>query len=127
MTRHLEKSNFDVLHTATFSILHSEDSITRQLRVAELKLDYFSDSNLRSGMQSYLDGLRYVILFADISSYISTYFNGCLFSVRIRIQEAVRGTETKKIPLSFDYCIAAQLKNDSDITTVDAATESVPE
>lgn len=58
MTRHLEKSNFDVLHTATFSILHSEDSISRQVKVAELKLDYMADSSLRGGMQSYLDGLK---------------------------------------------------------------------
>ena len=58
MTRHLEKSNFDVLHTATFSILHSEESINRQLRVAELKLEYMADATLRSGMQSYLDALR---------------------------------------------------------------------
>lgn len=102
MTRHLEKSNFDVLNTATYSILHSEDSITRQLRVAELKLDYFLDSSLRNGMQSYLDGLR------------------------LRIQEAVRGTETKKIPLSFDYCIAAQLKNDTKAQTVDSDSDRTP-
>mmetsp|Transcript_28683 Transcript_28683/g.48398 ORF Transcript_28683/g.48398 Transcript_28683/m.48398 type:complete len:300 (+) Transcript_28683:16-915(+) len=101
MTRHLEKSNFDVLNTATYSILHSEDSITRQLRVAELKLDFFLDSNLRSGMQRYLDGLR------------------------SRIQEAVRGTETKKIPLSFDYCIAAQLKNDTKVQAVECDSTAI--
>lgn len=33
---------------------------------------------------------------------------------RVRIAEAVRGTDTKKIPLSFDYCIAAQLKGAED-------------
>ena len=58
MVRHLKKSNFDVLHSGTFSILHSEDSITRQVRVAELKLDYMADASLRGGMQSYLDGLK---------------------------------------------------------------------
>ena len=58
MTRHLEKSNFQVLHNGSFSILHSEDSIYRQIRVAELKLDYMLDSTLREGMQSYLNGLK---------------------------------------------------------------------
>ena len=61
MTRHLEKSNFDVMNSATFSILHSEDSLNRQVRVAELKLDYMSDASLRNGMQTYLNGLRWVI------------------------------------------------------------------
>jgi hypothetical protein len=49
-----------------------------------------------------------------------------ILSLRVRVQEAVRGTETKKIPLSFDYCIAAQLKNasvDTEITGNDTSSQ----
>jgi len=87
MTRHLEKSNFEILHSANYTILHSEESITRQLRVGEQKLDLMADAGLRAGMQSYLNGLRE------------------------RIRDTVRATENKQIPLSFDYCIAAQIKS----------------
>jgi hypothetical protein len=43
--------------------------------------------------------------------------------IRVRVQAAVRATETKKIPLSFDYCIAAQLKT-STSAKVDSKLEA---
>jgi hypothetical protein len=48
----------------------------------------------------------------------------CMY-VRVRVQEAVRGTESKKIPLSFDYCIAAQLKNTIASDEVESAEQQV--
>ena len=31
---------------------------------------------------------------------------------RLRVKEAIDSTDTKRIPLSFDYCISAQLRSD---------------
>jgi hypothetical protein len=51
--------NVVITCTKTFTILHSEDSINRQIRVAQSKLDLFPNDLLRDGMKAYIDDLRY--------------------------------------------------------------------
>jgi hypothetical protein len=58
MERHLERSQYRITNTKCFSILHSEESILRQIKVAQSKLDLMQNSSLRSGMQTYLTDLR---------------------------------------------------------------------
>jgi len=80
ITRHLEKSGFKVEHTKKFTILHSEDSIIRQVRVASSKLGLMPPP-AREGMEMYLN---------DIAR---------------RVKAACTATVNGKIPLSFDYVI----------------------
>lgn len=54
MIRHLEIANFKIIKSKSFTILHSEESILRQLRVAQSKLDLMPDPSLRQGMEIYL-------------------------------------------------------------------------
>ncbi len=84
MIRHLKRSHFNILHSKSYTILHNEDTILRQVRVAQSKLQYISDSNLRNGMEVYL---------YDLSD---------------RVKTAVRSTDTSRIPLSFDYIIEVE-------------------
>jgi hypothetical protein len=51
--------NVVITCTKTFTILHSEDSINRQIRVAQSKLDLFPNDLLRDGMKAYIEDLRY--------------------------------------------------------------------
>jgi hypothetical protein len=90
MVRHLEKSNFEILSSKSFSILHSEGSILRQLRVGQSKLSLFPDPALKQGMETYMTELGE------------------------RVKTAARSTATGRIPLSSDYVIAAQLQSDGD-------------
>lgn len=85
MARHLKKSNIKVLNSKSFTILHSEESAYRQIKVAQSKLSLIQNNPLRSGMESYL---------IDLDQ---------------RIKIAVRSTERKRIPLSFDYVICAEI------------------
>lgn len=85
VTRHMERSGFRIVRSKSFTILHSLDSMTRQLRVAQSKLPYMRDPGLRQGMQGYLQDLGE------------------------RIQSAVVTVEGGRIPLSFDYIVAAEL------------------
>ena len=87
MTRHLKKSNFKVLKTKNFTILHSEESALRQLKVAQSKLSLMQHIPLRTGMENYLQDLDQ------------------------RIKTSIRSTDKKKIPLSFDYVICAEIDN----------------
>lgn len=57
MKRHLEKSNFKVLKSKNFTILHSEESVGRQIRVARSKLPLMPDC-VRLGMDAYLSDLQ---------------------------------------------------------------------
>lgn len=61
MVRHLQQSGFSLLHTKSYSILHSEDSILRQIRVGQSKLKLFPNESLRAGMEEYLYELTYVL------------------------------------------------------------------
>ena len=87
MTRHLERANFEVSNSKSFTILHSEESILRQLRVGQSKLPLFSNPKLREGMEVYINELGE------------------------RVKTAARSTATGRIPLSFDYVIAARIKD----------------
>jgi hypothetical protein len=57
MHRHLAASGFAVVESKNFTILHSEDTILRQIRVGQSKLELFTNSALRQGMQVYLNDL----------------------------------------------------------------------
>lgn len=82
ISRTLENSQFQLKKIKKFTILHNEDSIMRQLKVAQNKIPLISPS-LRSGMEAYLNEL-------------------CQ-----RIKVAVSSTSNGKIPLSYDYVILA--------------------
>ena len=88
MTRHLERSNFEVVNTKNFTILHSEESILRQLKVGQSKLPLFPNPKLREGLETYIGELGE------------------------RVKSAARSTATGRIPLSFDYVIAAKKRGD---------------
>mmetsp|Transcript_5270 Transcript_5270/g.5411 ORF Transcript_5270/g.5411 Transcript_5270/m.5411 type:complete len:272 (-) Transcript_5270:28-843(-) len=94
VTRHLEKSGLHILRSKSFTILHSEESMMRQLRVAQSKLQLMPNIALKQGMQVYLQDLGE------------------------RIHTAVRSVEGCRIPLSFDYIVAAELI-DTDANTTD--------
>lgn len=53
MERHIKNSGMKVVDSKTFTILHSEESAIRQIRVAQSKLPYMSTS-VRNGMEPYL-------------------------------------------------------------------------
>jgi hypothetical protein len=57
MHRHLELAQMKVVQSKNFSILHSEDSILRQVRVAQSKLELMNPA-LRQGMNAYLQDIR---------------------------------------------------------------------
>ena len=84
ITRHLEKSGMRVIHTKSYSILHSEESLLRQIKVAEQKLPLMSEE-LRNSMKREID------------------------VVKQRARNMCREASNNRIPLSFDYCIGAEL------------------
>jgi hypothetical protein len=83
--RHLEGEGLRVFKSKIFTILHSEDSLLRQLRVARSKLELMPQASLRMAMDSYL---------TDIEE---------------RVTEAISQQAKGNIPLSHDYVIAAEL------------------
>ena len=83
MTRTLEKCNFQLRKQKKFTILHNEDSILRQVKVAQNKIPLISPV-LQRGIESYL---------AELSQKIRT---------------AVAATSNGKIPLSYDYVLLAE-------------------
>jgi len=83
MKRHIEAAGMRVVGISNFTILHSEESALRQIRVAKSKLDYMVDANLRNGMERYL------------------------LDLEERTRVAIRKNDGR-IPLSFDYIIAAE-------------------
>lgn len=89
MVRHLESSGFKVMHTKKCTILHSEDSIMRQLRVGTSKLELMPEA-AREGMTEYL---------ADLAR---------------RVKDAVAETDSGRIPLSFDYIIECAVNPDGN-------------
>jgi len=58
MLRHIEQAGLTYIDMKTFTILHSEESAMRQLRVARSKLELMQDKPLRDGMEKYLIDLE---------------------------------------------------------------------
>lgn len=54
MKRHIEAAGMKVTDSSNFTIMHTEESAMRQVRVAKSKFDLFRDANLRRGMDEYL-------------------------------------------------------------------------
>ena len=61
MERHLGQAGLRVVDSKNYSILHSVETINRQVAVAESKLPIIAHSGLRYGMETYLQDLRYNI------------------------------------------------------------------
>lgn len=95
IVRHLERAGFHVVRSKSFTILHSTDSMTRQLKVAQSKLPLMP-SEVRLGMEVYLNEL----------------------GARIR---ASRSDGSSRIPLSFDYVIEAQINTQTVQAGVDSS------
>lgn len=100
MKRHIEAAGMRVVSVNNFTILHSEDSALRQVRVAKSKLEYMTDVNLRKGMESYL------------------------LDLEERARVAIR-SNNGRIPLSFDYIIAAENANEENSGIVVDETNSI--
>jgi hypothetical protein len=83
--RHLESEGLRVFKSKIFTILHSEESTMRQLRVARSKLELMPQASMRMAMDSYL---------TDIEE---------------RLSEIMTNQSKNNIPLSHDYVIAAEL------------------
>lgn len=79
----MEAAQFHVIDTKKFTILHSEESALRQVRVARSKLDFMKNTHLRAGMEKYLSDLEY------------------------RTREIIKA-QGGRIPLSFDYVMNIQ-------------------
>lgn len=73
MHRHLEHAHFRVVESKNFSILHGEDSIIRQVRVAQSKLDLMNPA-IRAGMGAYLMDLRCFFVVNACNTWISDAF-----------------------------------------------------
>jgi len=83
--RTLVDSGFRVVQSKKFTILHSESSLLRQVAVAERKLPFMPCRQLRDGMAAHIAELK------------------------AKIADAVSQSEGRKIPLSFDYVVCAEL------------------
>jgi hypothetical protein len=86
MKRHIEAAGMIVTNTSNFTIMHTEHSAMRQVRVAKSKLDIIKDANLRRGMDEYLQDLER------------------------RLAQVVTAAGGR-IPMSFDYVMAVELAN----------------
>lgn len=58
MERHLIQSGLTMVASKNYSILHSVETIIRQVAVAESKLTLMANDSLRAGMNVYLQDLR---------------------------------------------------------------------
>jgi hypothetical protein len=58
MRRHLTIAQFSIQGTKNFTILHSEESAVRQIRVGSSKLSLMDNTDLRRGMEKYLADLE---------------------------------------------------------------------
>jgi len=79
----MEQEGLKVLKVKQFSILHTAESATRQIRVAQTKLALMPSPELQAGLTAYLKDL----------------------GERVRVAVASAGG---KIPLSFDYIVVAE-------------------
>jgi hypothetical protein len=102
MRRHLETSKFSIVGSKNFTILHSQESIVRQVKVAQSKLPLIVNVDVKKGMEKYLVDLE------------------------ARARSAVREAGGK-IPLSFDYVIAAEHQHSQQLLLDALAdTDSIP-
>lgn len=97
ITRHMEREGLRVVKTKSFNILHSIDSATRQIRVAQTKLDLMPSGALKQGMKTYLEEL----------------------TERVKVAVASSGG---KIPLSYDYVIAAESVESGESSSILASS-----
>lgn len=58
MIRHIQISGMTVMDTKQYTIMHSEESAIRQIRVAKSKLSYIPHNAMRNGMDKYLTDLE---------------------------------------------------------------------
>jgi len=58
MTRHLKNADFKVIGSKNFTILHSSESASRQIKVARSKLSLMRNKELQVGMETYLQDLQ---------------------------------------------------------------------
>eukprot|EP01033_Poteriospumella_lacustris_P000166 gene166-110_t len=84
MKRHVEGAGMVVTNSSNFTIMHTEDSALRQIRVAKSKLDLMRDEHLRRGMETYLLDLER--------------------RLKVVVKEA-----GGRIPMSFDYVMSVEL------------------
>lgn len=85
MLRHVEQAGMTPIASKKFTIMHSEVSVIRQLKVAQSKLSLLQNNPLRNGLDKYLIDLE------------------------VRVKEVMK-LNAGKIPLSFDYVIAVEHK-----------------
>ena len=62
MTRHLNNAEFKVIGSKNFTILHSGESASRQIKVARSKLSLMRNKELQVGMETYLQDLQWVYI-----------------------------------------------------------------
>jgi hypothetical protein len=60
MERNLRRSGFSINQSKCFTILHTTNTLLRQIRVAESKLSLMAHGEMRNGMQRYLEDLKCV-------------------------------------------------------------------
>lgn len=58
MRRHLTQAQFSVTSSKNFTILHSEESAVRQIRVGQSKISLMDNTDLRTGMEKYMNDLE---------------------------------------------------------------------
>lgn len=58
MKRHIELAGLNIINTRNFTILHSEESAVRQIKVGRSKLDYMLNVPVQEGMRQYLNELE---------------------------------------------------------------------
>lgn len=58
MKRHLANTGLTIVNSKNFTILHSEESAVRQIRVAQSKLPIMKNNEMRNGMDLYLRDLE---------------------------------------------------------------------
>lgn len=58
MKRHLNNAGLRTVQSKNFTILHSEESAVRQIKVSQSKLPLISNPSLRAGMEAYLTDLE---------------------------------------------------------------------
>ena len=56
--RHMERAGFAVMASKNFTILHSEASIVRQVRVGQSKLSLVPYGPLKAGLEKYMNDLE---------------------------------------------------------------------
>lgn len=86
MIRHIDQSGMTVVGSKKFTIMHSETSVIRQLKVAQSKLSLLQNNPLRNGMDKYL------------------------LDLEARVKEVMK-INGSKIALSFDYVMAVEHKS----------------